>query len=83
MNMMHKLALFAVFASVATAPAQAYIGPGGGLSAIGALLALLAGLLIAFFGFVWYPIRRMRRKRRERAAAAAAPPPPAPPPPAQ
>lgn len=49
--------------------AHAYIGPGGGLSALGALLALVAALVIAFFGFVWYPLRRFRRKWKLRAAA--------------
>lgn len=49
-------------------PAHAYIGPGSGLSAVGALLALGAALIVAFIGFVWYPIRRMRRNRRERSA---------------
>ena len=68
MNTVTKLFLLGVFALSATAPAYAYIGPGGGLTALGALLALIAGLAIAFVGFVWYPLRRMRRKRRERAA---------------
>lgn len=61
------IALLLLLASVA--PAHAYIGPGGGLSALGALLALLAALAVAFFGFVWYPLRRMRRNRRKRAEA--------------
>lgn len=44
----------------------AYIGPGSGLSAIGALLALVIGLLVAFVAFIWYPLRRMRRRWRGR-----------------
>ncbi len=44
----------------------AYIGPGGVLSAIGSFLALLAAVVLALFGFVWYPIKRMMRARRER-----------------
>lgn len=43
----------------------AYIGPGAGLSAIGALLALVATVAIAIFGFVWYPIKRLARKRKK------------------
>lgn len=46
--------------------AQAYVGPGAGITAIGSLLALIAGLLFAIVGFVWYPIKRMRRRRREK-----------------
>ena len=43
----------------------AYVGPGAGLSAIGAFLALLGGIIIAIFGFVWYPIKRFRAKRKK------------------
>lgn len=46
--------------------AQAYVGPGAGITAIGSLLALIAGVLFAIVGFVWYPIKRMRRRRREK-----------------
>lgn len=41
---------------------MAYIGPGAGLCAIGAFLAVIAGIIVALFGFLWYPIRRLRRK---------------------
>ena len=41
----------------------AYIGPGAGLSAIGALLAVLAAILAAIVGFVWYPIKRLLRRQ--------------------
>lgn len=63
------------FAAVAATPAHAYIGPGGGLTAVGALLALFAAVVVIFFGFLWYPIKRMRKARRERKAGG--PPPPA------
>lgn len=39
----------------------AYIGPGAGLSAIGAFLALVAAVVVAIFGFVWYPVKRLFR----------------------
>jgi hypothetical protein len=45
-------------------PAVAYIGPGTGLSAIGAFLAIVAGISIALFGFVWYPIKRLLRQKK-------------------
>ena len=44
-------------------PALAYLGPGGGLTAIGAFLALIVGMIVAFFGFIWYPVKRLLRKR--------------------
>jgi hypothetical protein len=46
-------------------PANAYIGPGGGIAAIGAFLAILAGILVAIVGFVWYPFKRLLRKKRK------------------
>lgn len=52
---------------VAAAPAYAYVGPGAGLSAIGAILALLGAVCLALLGFVWYPIKRFRTALRERA----------------
>ena len=47
-----------------------YIGPGGALSAIGSFLALLAAVLLALLGFVWYPIKRMLRARKAKRASA-------------
>ncbi len=44
--------------------AMAYIGPGAGISAIGAALALVAAVIFAIVGFVWYPVKRMMRKRK-------------------
>ena len=46
--------------------ALAYIGPGAGLSAFGALLALIATIFVAIFGFVWYPIKRLTRSLKQR-----------------
>lgn len=63
------LNIFSVFLAVLVLPnlAQAYVGPGTGLSAIGSFLALLAGILIAILGFLWYPIKRLfgRKKLQE------------------
>ncbi|MGI9286056.1 MAG: hypothetical protein ACR2P1_11755 [Pseudomonadales bacterium] len=39
--------------------AHAYIGPGLGLGAIGVLLGVIGGVLLAIFGLFWYPIKRM------------------------
>lgn len=41
--------------------ANAYVGPGAGLTAIGTMVALLAALILAVVGFVWYPIKRFMR----------------------
>jgi hypothetical protein len=45
-------------------PTNAYIGPGAGVSVIGGALALVAGVVLAIAGFVWYPIKRLLRLRR-------------------
>lgn len=45
--------------------AHAYVGPGAGLSLLGALWALIVAVAAALaFLFAW-PIRRMRRRKRE------------------
>ena len=43
--------------------AQAYIGPGAGLGAIGTLFALIGAVFLAIVGFVWYPVKRLLRRR--------------------
>lgn len=50
--------------SLLPSEALAYIGPGGGLSAIGIFLALVVGILAALFGFLWYPLKRFLAKRK-------------------
>jgi hypothetical protein len=44
--------------------ANAYIGPGAGLTAIGTVIALIGGLVLGVIGFIWYPIKRLLRRRR-------------------
>lgn len=46
-------------------PAMAYVGPGTGIAALGAFLAIVAGVIAAIFGFLWYPIKRLLRKRQQ------------------
>ena len=45
--------------------AFAYIGPGTGLSAIGAFLAVIASVAVSIFGFFWYPIKRLLGKNKK------------------
>jgi uncharacterized membrane protein len=44
--------------------AEAYIGPGAGLSALGTLAALAGALLVALFGVILFPIRILLRRLR-------------------
>ena len=45
-------------------PALAYVGPGTGIAALGALLAIIVGVVAALFGFLWYPAKRLLKQRR-------------------
>jgi membrane protein implicated in regulation of membrane protease activity len=50
--------------SLAATPALAYVGPGAGLSLLGAFWGLLVAILAALAFVVVYPIRRMMRARK-------------------
>lgn len=72
MNMiLVRLGLGLVLLVALGSPAEAYIGPGAGLTAIGTVLALFGAILMAIVGFLWYPIKRLRARRRERAQTVA------------
>ena len=40
-------------------PALAYVGPGLGLGAIGAVLGVIFSVFLAIFAIFWYPIKRL------------------------
>ncbi|WP_368345612.1 hypothetical protein [Pelagovum sp. HNIBRBA483] len=61
------VAFFAAAMFVMPNAALAYIGPGMGLGAITAVLGVLAALLMAIIGLVWYPMKRMFKKRTAKA----------------
>jgi hypothetical protein len=46
--------------------AIAYIGPGAGIAAIGTVLALIGGILLAILAFIWYPIKRLLAKIKKK-----------------
>jgi len=48
---------------------KAYIGPGGGLGAVGAMLALVGAALLMVIGFVWYPVKRLTQRWKSARAA--------------
>ena len=60
-----SLLLSAMSLILFSSASYSYIGPGAGLSAFGALLALVATVAVAILGFIWYPLKRMIRKRKE------------------
>ena len=53
--------VFSLAAAAALAPDAllAYGGPGSVVTGLGALLAVLAAVAAAVFGFVWYPVKRL------------------------
>jgi len=55
----------ALAALVIPAQAFAYIGPGLGAGAIGAVLGVLGSIFLGLFAIVWYPIKRLMKKRRK------------------
>lgn len=56
-----------------TAPADAYIGPGAGLSLLGALWALIVAVAAALGFLVLWPFRQaMKRRAAQKRAATAA-----------
>lgn len=68
---MKLLSRFAILGSMTLAAvllgpdtALAYGGPGSVITAIGAFLAVVAALVAAVFGFVWFPLKRLYRKLR-------------------
>ncbi len=49
-------------------PAMAYIGPGTGMTAVGVFLAVVMGIVVALFGFLWYPLKRLTRMCKKQIA---------------
>lgn len=63
-----------LMAIAAVSPAVAYVGPGAGLSLIGALWAVVVAVAAALFFVVAWPIRRMLKRRKLAPAVAATEP---------
>ena len=55
-------ALFFIAFALYASSAQAYVGPGIGLGAIGAIVGIVLSVLMAIVGIFWYPIKRMFKK---------------------
>lgn len=65
----HSLALAAILWLALGQSAEAYVGPGAGLGAIGAFLGLLATVLLTVGVLVIWPVRRLLRRVRGKPAA--------------
>ncbi|MCI0558155.1 MAG: hypothetical protein MN733_06640 [Nitrososphaera sp.] len=64
---------FLLWALLTAEPALAYVGPGAGLTVIGSILAFLGLIVLAIFGFLWYPIKRLITKRKQLASVGTGP----------
>jgi hypothetical protein len=53
--------LIALFSAT---PAIAYVGPGAGIGALGAIIGIIAALFMSVFVIALWPIRKMLRRRR-------------------
>ena len=62
---MRKLTSFLIFAIAvsSTGTAQAYVGPGLGLGAVGAVLGVALSVILALFAIFWYPLKRLLKKK--------------------
>lgn len=65
--------LLAAGSVFAAGPAAAYIGPGAGLSLLGALWGVLAAIVAALLFLLFWPLRRLLRRRANASAATARP----------
>jgi len=64
--------ILSIFAVVIMAnPAAAYVGPGAGLTMLGALWAVIAAVALVLVGIVIWPIRLYLRRRKAAAEAKA------------
>lgn len=66
---MRLVPLFVLCFLLLSNPALAYVGPGLGAGAIGAVLGVLGAILLGAFAMIYYPIKRARRRRREARAS--------------
>ena len=61
MNKMNLIIALLIISS----PASAYIGPGMGGGVIAAVLGVIGAVLLALFGILYYPIKRMLKKTKK------------------
>ena len=63
-----SVTLIASFAAIWSAPALAYIGPGAGITVLGALWGVIVAIVLTVGAVVLWPFRVLLRRRRKRSA---------------
>ena len=61
---MNKINLIIVLLSISS-PVFAYLGPGMGGGVIAGVLGVIGAVLLAIFGILYYPIKRMLKNRKK------------------
>lgn len=61
---MRLVSIVMMLCLTAIEPAHAYVGPGPGLSMLGSLFTLLAGVALALAMVLIYPIRLLLKRRK-------------------
>ena len=59
-----KFFVFAILLCAFAGPAQAYVGPGAGVTLIGAAIGLIVAVVMAVGVIVLWPLRRMLKRRK-------------------
>jgi len=70
MKYMRLVAMFLILISFSSI-AQAYIGPGAGITFIGALIGLVVAVFSAIGFIIFWPLRRAMKKRKSAESSAA------------
>jgi hypothetical protein len=63
------LFIFAIAFVLQAVPAGAYVGPGAGLTMLGALWAVIAAVALVLVGIIIWPVRLYLRRRKAAAEA--------------
>lgn len=53
------LVLLTMVLAASPETAMAYVGPGLGLGAIGAVLGVVLSVVLGLFAIIWYPVKRL------------------------
>lgn len=62
---LHGFVLCALVLALQPQVALAYIGPGVGAGALGAVVAVIGAIFLAIFAVVWYPVKRMLKGKKK------------------
>jgi len=58
--------IFTITLLLISLPSYAYIGPGMGAGAIGAIVGFFAAVLLGLWGILYYPIKRALKNRKDK-----------------